>query len=196
MAKKGRGTPNIWGGENYRDENGKKAGYSMKNGWGGYNYYDKNGKKIGYSIPNGIDGYKYYDKNGKKQGYSRPNAYFGMNLYGTDNKKKAHSEARALGHTYKDDSQSGGCYIATCVYGSYDCPAVWTLRRFRDETLGSSLPGRHFIRSYYALAPKAVKWFGNSAWFHHFWRGRLDRLVASLRERGVADTPYEDRNWR
>ncbi len=28
-----------------------------------------------------------------------------------------------------------GCYIATCVYGSYDCPQVWTLRRFRDYTL-------------------------------------------------------------
>ena len=25
-----------------------------------------------------------------------------------------------------------GCYIATCVYGSYDCPQVLTLRRFRD----------------------------------------------------------------
>ena len=26
-----------------------------------------------------------------------------------------------------------GCYIATCVYGSYDCPQVWILRRYRDE---------------------------------------------------------------
>ena len=24
----------------------------------------------------------------------------------------------------------GGCYIATAVYGSYDCPQVWTLQRF------------------------------------------------------------------
>ncbi len=33
----------------------------------------------------------------------------------------------------KDSSQhneSSGCYIATAVYGSYDCPPVWTLRRF------------------------------------------------------------------
>jgi len=88
------------------------------------------------------------------------------------------------------------CYIATCVYGSYDCPEVWTLRRFRDETLGGSFLGRLFIRSYYATAPKAVKWFGNSAWFHRFSRTKLDRLVTSLRERGVADTPYEDRDWR
>ncbi|MDR0918559.1 MAG: hypothetical protein LBM93_04840 [Oscillospiraceae bacterium] len=30
---------------------------------------------------------------------------------------------------------SGRCYIATAVYGSYDCPEVWTLRRFRDYIL-------------------------------------------------------------
>ena len=29
---------------------------------------------------------------------------------------------------------SGGCYVATAVYGSYDCPQVWTLRRYRDYT--------------------------------------------------------------
>ena len=27
------------------------------------------------------------------------------------------------------NSNSGGCYVATAVYGSYDCPEVWTLRR-------------------------------------------------------------------
>ena len=39
-------------------------------------------------------------------------------------------------------SSSGGCYIATCVYGSYDCPQVWTLRRFRDDTLDETWYGR------------------------------------------------------
>lgn len=32
-------------------------------------------------------------------------------------------------------SSNNGCYIATCVYGSYDCPQVWILRRFRDDIL-------------------------------------------------------------
>ncbi|AZA83149.1 hypothetical protein C1637_19580 [Chryseobacterium lactis] len=27
----------------------------------------------------------------------------------------------------------GACYIATAVYGSYDCSEVWILRRFRDQ---------------------------------------------------------------
>ena len=193
---RGRGTPNLWGGENYRDANGKKAGYSMKNGWGGYNYYDNNGKKIGYSIPNGLDGYKYYDNNGKKQGSSLPNIYGGLNLYDNNNKKISHSEPRVLGHAYKEDPQSEGCYIATCVYGSYDCPEVWTLRRFRDHTLGKYVLGRTFIRAYYAVAPNLVRRFGSSRWFRRLWQRKLNRLVSRLQANGVAVTPYQDENWR
>lgn len=89
----------------------------------------------------------------------------------------------------------GGCYVATCVYGSYDCPQVWTLRRYRDDTLGSTWYGRLFIRTYYAISPVLVKWFGNTNWFKKLWKGRLDRMVAKLQENGIEDTPYEDKNW-
>lgn len=34
------------------------------------------------------------------------------------------------------------CYVATAVYGSYDCPEVWTLRRFRDFALDETWYGR------------------------------------------------------
>jgi len=88
-----------------------------------------------------------------------------------------------------------GCYVATCVYGSYDCPEVWTLRRFRDGTLGSTWYGRAFIHTYYAVSPTLVKWFGETKWFKKMWRGTLDRMVRSLQEKGVADTPYEDKHW-
>ena len=88
-----------------------------------------------------------------------------------------------------------GCYVATCVYGSYDCPEVWTLRRFRDDTLGSTWYGRAFIRTYYAISPTLVKWFGNTIWFKKMWKGTLDRMVKKLEEKGVKNTPYEDRNW-
>lgn len=87
------------------------------------------------------------------------------------------------------------CYIATAVYGSYDCPPVWTLRRYRDETLSSTWYGRAFIRTYYALSPTLVKWFGHTAWFQRLWRGRLDKFVSRLQDQGVANTPYQDRNW-
>ena len=88
-----------------------------------------------------------------------------------------------------------GCYVATCVYGSYDCPQVWTLRRYRDDTLGSTWYGRLFIRTYYAISPTLVKWFGNTNWFKKMWKGKLDRMVAKLQSNGVEYTPYEDKNW-
>ena len=92
-------------------------------------------------------------------------------------------------------TSSGGCYVATCVYGSYDCPQVWTLRRYRDETLASTWYGRAFIRAYYAVSPTLVAWFGHTDWFKKLWRGKLDRMVESLQKDGVKNTPYEDRKW-
>ena len=86
-----------------------------------------------------------------------------------------------------------GCYIATAVYGSYDCPEVWTLRRFRDNTLAPTWYGRLFIRSYYALSPKLVRGFGQTEWFQAAFRRPLDRWVRRLRNRGIADTPYMDK---
>ena len=91
---------------------------------------------------------------------------------------------------------SGGCYVATCVYGSYDCPQVWTLRRYRDNTLASTWYGRAFIHTYYAISPTIVKWFGHTKWFNKLCKRRLDRMVKKLLEQGVESTPYEDKNWR
>ncbi len=89
-----------------------------------------------------------------------------------------------------------GCYIATCVYGSYDCPEVWTLRRYRDSKLGASHGGRAFIRLYYAISPTLVKWFGNTNWFKKMWRGVLDKKVKKLQTQGYESTPYDDIDWR
>ena len=86
----------------------------------------------------------------------------------------------------------GGCYIATCVYGSYDCPQVWMLRRFRDDSLASNVFGRAFIRLYYAVSPTLVKIFGKSSFVKGIWRSLTDRLVARLSKKGVEDTPYDD----
>ena len=91
--------------------------------------------------------------------------------------------------------QNPGCYVATAVYHSYDCPQVWTLRRFRDGVLAEHWYGRAFVRLYYAVSPTLVRWFGESAWFQRLWRGPLDRLVAQLQARGVEDTPYQDKIW-
>ena len=97
--------------------------------------------------------------------------------------------------TSNGTTSSGGCYVATCVYGSYDCPEVWTLRRYRDDTLGSTWYGRLFIRLYYAISPTIVKWFGETKWFKKMWKGKLDRMVKNLQEKGVESTPYKDKDW-
>ena len=94
-----------------------------------------------------------------------------------------------------DPTPSQGCYIATSVYGSYDCPQVWTLRRFRDDVLGQTWYGRLFIKAYYATSPTLVKWFGDAEWFQNFWRDRLDSMVESLQDEGFESTPYQDQNW-
>ncbi len=94
-----------------------------------------------------------------------------------------------------ETGKSGGCYVATAVYGSYDCPQVWTLRRYRDYTLAETWYGRAFIKTYYAISPTLVKWFGHTDWFKKMWQGKLDRMVAKLQANGVESTPYEDKNW-
>lgn len=93
------------------------------------------------------------------------------------------------------NASTGGCYVATAVYGSYDCPQVWTLRRYRDYTLAETWYGRAFIHTYYAISPTLVKWFGHTEWFKKMWKGKLDRMVANLKADGVEDTPYEDKVW-
>ena len=99
---------------------------------------------------------------------------------------------KKYGYTRKR-KKSSGCYIATAVYGSYDCPEVWTLRRYRDYTLAETLPGRLFINLYYAISPTLVKWFGEALWFKNIWKRKLDRMVKRLNDEGVANTPYQDR---
>lgn len=91
--------------------------------------------------------------------------------------------------------KKSGCYIATCVYGSYDCPQVWTLRRFRDNALATTCLGRCFVRAYYMISPTLVRWFGETKWFRAAWKTLLDKLISKLQSNGTADTPYTDRIW-
>lgn len=92
----------------------------------------------------------------------------------------------------KKRNSTSGCYIATCVYGSYDCPEVWRLRRFRDSVLSKTWRGRLFIRTYYAISPKLVKWFGETVWFKRIWKSVIDKIGLDLKNKGFDDTPYTD----
>ena len=193
MSKKGRSEPGLFGTINHYDEHGKKVGRSEPGLFGGYTNYDSKGRKVGHSDPGFFGGYNHYDNNGRKTGHSDPGLFGGYNHRDAKGKPTGSSNPGMFGGYNHSDSQ--GCYVATCVYGSYDCPQVWTLRRFRDNTLANSVFGRAFIRFYYAASPTIVKWFGHTGWFKRMWQGKLDRLVKKLNAQGVESTPYQDRNW-
>ena len=189
MSDKGRSDRRLFGGYDHYDEHGHKTGYSEPGLLGGYNHYDSRGHKTGHSDPGIISGYNHYDAHGHKTGHSEPGLFGGIDHYDSNGKKIGHSEKGFAGGYYHS---SDGCYVATCVCGSYDCPEVWTLRRFRDIVLKNSRAGRLFIRVYYAVSPRIVARCGHRARFTRFWRRRLDKLTAYLRKKGFADTPYAD----
>ncbi len=85
-----------------------------------------------------------------------------------------------------------GCYVATCVYGSYDCPEVWTLRRFRDNYLDKHIFGKIFIKTYYKISPKLVRIFGKNKLFVSINKKILDKIVLKLKAKGYKDTSYYD----
>jgi hypothetical protein len=84
----------------------------------------------------------------------------------------------AGGHTKSDNS--GCCYIATAVYGSYDAPEVLCLRRFRDEILSSSIFGRLFISLYYFFSPPVAEKLKKTRRVNAFVRKVLDKFVERL----------------
>ncbi|MCR4616094.1 MAG: hypothetical protein K5756_08120 [Clostridiales bacterium] len=192
MANKGHSDPNLFGGYTHYDEKGNKIGRSEPGLFGGYTNYDANGKKIGHSDPGLFGGYINYDNNGKKIGRSDPGLCGGYIHYDANGKKIGDSSPQLFGGY--SHSSGDACYVATCVYGSYDCPEVWTLRRFRDGFLKRHTLGRAFIRLYYAVSPKIVAHRGEHKTFRTFWKSTLNAFVAHLNARGYSDAAYFDDN--
>ena len=77
-------------------------------------------------------------------------------------------------------ASSGGCYVATMVYGDYDHPRVVVLRQFRDTTLSRTAAGRAFIRTYYKISPHMVAVLKGKMWIHRIIRFLLDRLTKCI----------------
>ena len=108
-------------------------------------------------------------------------------------KEPVHTQEKPIVNpSHKSKKKKKGCYIATCVYGSYDCPQVWTLRRFRDEYLCNTWYGRVFITTYYFISPYLVELFGKKKWFKDMWRKHLNRIIDKLASKGIENTPYDD----
>lgn len=107
--------------------------------------------------------------------------------------KEAYKELVEIVREENKSKGSSGCYIATAVYGSYDCPEVWTLRRYRDVVLDSTWYGRLFIKVYYTISPILVKRFGSAEWFRMFFLKNLNKWVIELNKLGFENTPYVDK---
>lgn len=100
-----------------------------------------------------------------------------------------------LGKNKKNESvksKTGGCYIATCVYGSYNCPSVYVLRRFRDNFLASFILGKVFIKFYYFVSPELVKVLGKNKIFKLVCKTFLDKIIKILLQKGYSDSVYKD----
>ena len=78
-------------------------------------------------------------------------------------------------------SSSGGCYIATMAYGSYEHPQVIELRNFRDNTLSKSSFGRGFIRTYYKYSPKLVEHLKDKPFVNQTIKSVLNTLIRIIK---------------
>lgn len=87
------------------------------------------------------------------------------------------------GRQRKIGKAAGGCYIATCAYGSYDCEKVIALRKYRDDVLERKWIGRLFVYIYYKVSPTIVRLFGKSQLFNKITRSILDRLIWHIRNK-------------
>lgn len=75
---------------------------------------------------------------------------------------------------------SGGCYIATMAYGSYEHPQVMILRNFRDDYLAQRMWGREFIEYYYKHSPIWVEKLKNYKVINRIIRCCLDGFILFL----------------
>jgi len=121
--------------------------------------------KVGLGVEQSYsESYKWYKKAETQQGYPLDD-----------------QNAREVIDAYENKKPSGGCYIATMVYGSYDAPEVLILRRFRDEVLAKSVSGRLFIQVYYAVSPILVKIFKHSVRINRLIKSVLDKIIVHIK---------------
>jgi len=83
--------------------------------------------------------------------------------------------------TTSSNKSSGGCYIATMAYGSYEHPQVIQLRIFRDNVLSKSTLGRSFINYYYQYSPKLVERLKNKPLINKAIRSILNNFIKIIK---------------
>ncbi|MDG5816260.1 VRR-NUC domain-containing protein [Chitinispirillales bacterium ANBcel5] len=77
--------------------------------------------------------------------------------------------------------EKSGCFVATVVYGSYECEQVVQLRQFRDQVLLRSFLGRAFVRVYYSRGPALASIVERSGILKLMSRIGFDLLLTAIR---------------
>lgn len=93
--------------------------------------------------------------------------------------KALHKRAEHQNHEHRKVDKR--CFIASCVYG-IDAEETVFLRKFRDDSLSSSLLGRMFIQSYYKISPGIAVLLANNKWLSGIAKLSLDRLIKCLKK--------------
>lgn len=78
-------------------------------------------------------------------------------------------------------SSSGGCYIATMAYGSYEHTQVIELRKFRDSVLIEYALGRRFINFYYKHSPRLVEILKDKLYINSVIKSMLNLLIRIIK---------------
>ena len=72
------------------------------------------------------------------------------------------------------------CFIATAAWGSWMHPHVVTLRRFRDDVLMQTGPGRGFVAAYYRYSPPLADFIAERPGLRAATRLALTPLVLAV----------------
>ena len=95
------------------------------------------------------------------------------------------------------DAQSGGCFIATELYGS-GSTEVACLQGVRDQVLLKTYPGRAFVNAYYRASPKIIPLMRSSNSVRFFFRTLVASSLFILRHAlpppGNQGSSKQDRN--
>lgn len=74
------------------------------------------------------------------------------------------------------ESQGGGCFIATAAFDGESHPTIAILREFRDRRLLKFGMGRKFASTYYSTSPHLAKWLE----FNSFWKPPIRWILTKL----------------
>lgn len=96
--------------------------------------------------------------------------------YGEPNFVK-HSKRESSHESSDSSANSGGCFIATAVYGDYDHPQVLKLREYRDQRLSQTKLGRYLIRFYYKVSPGIAQKLNSHIYISNTVKSILNQFI-------------------